>query len=468
MRRQIGLYAVLGFLIAGSLVACAELSRLDSQSPAESPATIQVSPTALTAHSTLRDSAPDTRTASHSVGLAVANVAPRTQQTTPTPTSPGNVQIRVWWPDELYPRDGSTAEDVLRNQLSGFQLTYSAYSLDFRRKRANGLGGILPTLRTAEPVAPGALPDLTLMRYPDMVTAAREGLILPIEGWAPSDLIDVNLIPGIRALGEVDGVLYGVPYAINLYHSAYRATVFEEPLLTFSDVLAAKPHYLFPAGKIQGSMVNWTLLLQYMAAGGRLVDETGAPTLDEEPLQAVLAYYEQGVDQGIFSPALAEYTQYESYWNNFVSGDANLITLDSITYLTHKDSVANTGLAPIPTLAGAPISALDGWMWVLTTQDPDHQEQARAFLTWMMRVSQHSVFTEAFGILPSQQRALQLWDDEAYADFARQLIEVALLVPSGERANNAALALADSLLAVLNGVSADQAAGEALDSLGIE
>ena len=341
MRRQIGFYVVLGFVVAGSLVACAELSRLDAQPQAERP----------TATITVRDSASsgglETRNAARSPGLAVANVAPRAQLATPTSTPPGNVQIRVWWPDELYPRDGSTAEDVLRSQLNGFQLTYSAYSLDFRRKRANGLGGILPTLRTGGPVAPGALPDLTLMRYADMVTAAREGLIIPIESWVPSDLIDVNLIPGIRVLGEVDGVLYGVPYAINLYHSAYRATVFEEPLLTFSDVLAEKPHYLFPAGKLQGSMVNWTLLLQYVAAGGRLVDETGAPTLDEEPLQAVLAYYEQGVEQGIFSPALAEYTQYESYWNNFVSGDANLITLDSITYLTHKDSVANTGLAPL-------------------------------------------------------------------------------------------------------------------------
>ena len=107
-------------------------------------------------------------------------------------------------------------------------------------------------------------------------------------------------------------------------------------------------------------------------------------------------------------------------------------------------------------------------MWVLTTQDPDHQEQARAFLTWMMRVSQHSVFTEAFGILPSQQRALQLWDDEAYADFARGLIEVARLVPGSERANDAALALADSLVAVLSGMSADQATEEALGKLGIE
>ena len=57
---------------------------------------------------------------------------------------------------------------MLLSQFDGFRQTY-AYNLDVRRKRSGGLGGILPTLRTAVPVAPRAVPDLTLMRRTDMI-----------------------------------------------------------------------------------------------------------------------------------------------------------------------------------------------------------------------------------------------------------------------------------------------------------
>lgn len=456
MRLKIGLYAALGFLLTGSLIACAEISLSEPTSGAES-----IAPSPSPSRAFVQD---ETRTASR--GVAPSN-NPVPQQATPTPDETPSVKIRVWWPDELYPRPGSTAEDILQNQLNGFTLTYSTYDLDFRRKRASGLGGILPTLRTAGPVAPGALPDLTLMRYTDMIVAAQEGLIVPIAEWIPSDLLDDNLIPGVQALGEIDGVLYGLPYAINLYHAVYRATVFESPLLTFDAVLEQQPHYVFPAGKAQGSLVSWTLLLQYLDAGGRLVDDTGVPVLDREALSTVLSYYERGLDEGIFDPTMTEYTQFDSYWNNFVIGEIDMVTVDSITYLTHQDSVPNTGLAPIPTADGTPISALDGWMWVLTTQNPDNQERASAFLTWMMRVNQHSVFTEAFGIVPSQQGALRQWGDTTYANFARSLIPVARLISGTVRSNLAAVALADSLFDVLDGMPADEAVDEALDTLGI-
>jgi ABC-type glycerol-3-phosphate transport system substrate-binding protein len=384
------------------------------------------------------------------------------QNTPVVQPTPEKITIRVWWPDELYPQTSGEAEDILNEQFGGFRLTYTLYDLDVRRKRTNGLGGILPTLRTAGPVAPGALPDLTLMRRADLLTAATEGLIVPLDAWIPTDLTGDNLLPGTRVLGEIDGVLYGIPYALNLYHSVYRASVFEEPPLSFDDVLTQEPVYLFPAGT---TPVNWTLLLQYRAAGGKLINADGAPALDRDPLVAVLHYYERGVEDGLFSPALLQYTRFDEYWNRFASAEANLIGVDSATYLAHKTTVQNVGLAPIPTLAGTPITALDGWMWVVTTNDPDRQQQALVFLSWMMRISQQSSYTEAFGILPSQHRALRLWNDEQYAEFARTLIASVQIIPLAQRNNNAALALQSSLADVLSGTSAETAADAALAML---
>ncbi|NLX11367.1 MAG: extracellular solute-binding protein [Chloroflexi bacterium] len=388
-------------------------------------------------------------------------------QLTPTPTAeptPTGERIMVWWPDELYPVSGTVADDVLREQFESFRLTYSTYDLEVRRRRANGLGGILPALRAALPVAPGAVPDLTLMRRSDMVTAATEGLIVPVTDWAPSDILN-NLLPGVQELGEINDVLYGIPYALNIVHSIYRETVFDTPPLTFDDVLAAEVPYLFPAGAGQGTMVNWVLLLQYRALDGDLLDETGGPVLESGPLTDVLRFYEQGVRAGIFDQGLLGQTQYNTYWDLFAAGEVNFIAVDTATYLGRRAGLQNIGLAPIPTQTGDPITTMDGWMWVLTTQNPDRQRQARAFLSWIMRVSQQSLFTEALGILPSQQRAFRLWEDDTYADFVQTVLGAAHILPGAQYNNSAAVALQASFAEVLAGASATTAADAALNSL---
>jgi hypothetical protein len=83
----------------------------------------------------------------------------------------------------------------------------------------------------------------------------------------------------------------------------------------------------------------------------------------------------------------------------------------------------------------------------------------------MMRISQQSLFTEALGVLPSQQRALQLWDDQAYADFVQDLVPSAQVIPAAQRNNNAAAILQESIASVLGGTPPDVAADAALEKL---
>ncbi|MBN2303819.1 MAG: extracellular solute-binding protein [Anaerolineae bacterium] len=452
MSCRTGLSTALLLVLAACLAACAGTPAVSSAPPPDdTPYTAQ-----------------DALASAHDPAGSEKSAAPVAAQSTSTPTpesTPDRLKVRVWWPDELYPAPDGTAAATLLNQFEGFRLTYTSYDLDVRRKRSNGLGGILPMLRAAAPVAPSALPDLALIRYADMVTLATEGLIVPLSNLVPGDLVGSNLLPGARGLGEVNGVLYGVPYALNISHTVYRTALFDQPLLGFDDVLAAGPVYLFPAGTTTGTLVNETALAQYLAAGGRLADDLGNPILNHDPLLAVLRYYEQGLDGGLFTPALLEQTGYAGYWTDFETGEASVIGVDTLTYLAHEDAVPNVGLSPTPTLDGGPITLLDGWVWALTTQDPDRQRQAIAFLSWMMRVSQHSLFTEAMNILPSQSRALLLWDDAAYAEFAGDLITHAVVLPTSQRSSSAAQALQDSVVAVLEGTPADTAADSALAQL---
>lgn len=404
--------------------------------------------TALIAATTLASAAPSGQ----------VRGAPQDQAT------PVGSRVRVWWPDELYPATGSAAEDILLRQWDSFRGTYRSYELEIRRKRASGLGGILSTLRAASGVAPGALPDLTLMRRADMVTAAAEGLLVPVADWVPADLLADGLLPGVAALGEINNVLYGVPYALTLTHTLYRPSAFSAPPRTFADILRDTPHYLFAGGGGSSAAVNITVLLQYTHAGGRLIDSDGDPALDRDPLLRVLQYYATGVAQGIFEPELLEYSLPASYWNAFVSGDADLIGVESTFYLNHQGEMPNAALAITPTHDGAPATALNGWMWVLVTHDADRQDRARAFLSWMMRVSQQAALTEALGVVPSQTRALALWQNQTYAQFATGLFPGRQIV-AGVQRNSAAAALQASFADVLEGGAPEQAADEAIASL---
>jgi len=377
-----------------------------------------------------------------------------------TPMTP---RVRVWWPDDLYPAENSEAEALLLRQWDSFRGTYRSYDLEVRRKRASGLGGILPTLRAATRVATGALPDLALMRRSDLVTAAAEGLLVPIEDWVPADMLD-DLLPGAQALGEVDGTLYGIPYALTVTHTLYRPSAFSQPPRTFVDILREQPVYLFPAGSGASAVVSTTLLLQYLQAGGRLADDEGTPALDRAPVVSLLQYYATGVTQELFGPDLLDYTQSTSYWGDFVTGEADLIHVDSSYYLAHQAEVENVALGTIPTQNGEPVTSLNGWMWVLVTHDPDRQDRARAFFSWMMRASQQAALTEALHVIPSQTRALELWRNETYAAFAAEVIRSGRIVAT-ELRSPAAAALQEAFSDVLRGMSPVQAADNAIASL---
>jgi len=395
---------------------------------------------------------------------ALAGAAPPNDQPAQAQqATPGAPRVRVWWPDDLYPAEASEAETILLRQWDSFRGTYRSYDLDVRRKRAGGLGGILPTLRAATGVATGALPDLTLMRRADLATAASEGLLVPLEDWIPADVLD-ELLPGARSLGEVDGTLYGFPYAVMLTHTLYRPSVFSSPPQTFADILRDEPVYLFPAGTGASAVVNTTLLLQYLQAGGRLVDGEGNPTLDHASVLSLLQYYATGVTQEIFGPELLDYTQSTSYWADFVAGEAELIHVDSSYYLAHQDEVENEAVGTIPTQNGDSVSALNGWMWVLVTHDPDRQDRARAFFSWMMRASQQAALTEALHVIPSQARALELWQNQSYAQFAAELIPSGRIIATELRSGAASL-LQEALADVLRGLAPVQAADEAITSV---
>ncbi|KAB2903847.1 MAG: extracellular solute-binding protein [Anaerolineae bacterium] len=384
-----------------------------------------------------------------------------TAQETPPPDV---TTIQVWWPDALYNANDQHITDTLEMQLDDFAEAHLFIAVEVRLKRSEGQGSVISTLLAAEEVAPGAIPDLVLLRRDDLAQAVRAGIARPIDDWVPDTLRD-DLLPNALSLGQIDGRLYGMPYLLRIDHTAFRTATYETAPLTYEDVLNSEAGFLQPGAPLPNQAVNNVILGQYLAEGGRLVDENGFPILDQAALLTVLTFYEAGVQQQIFSPEILSYDLPSDYWSRFAQGEAPLALVSSTDFLQRQSSLQNIAAAPIPTEGGTSLTLLDGWMWVLTTGDPDQKNGALEFLKWMMRADQQAEFSESIGILPSLAPALRIWSNDAYTRQITAWLPESIVLPVDQRNNPAAVQLQAAFVAVLNGVSADEAVETALKNL---
>lgn len=383
---------------------------------------------------------------------------------TPTATStPAPAVLSIWWPEPLAPLDNSAAAALLAEQISGFEAAQGGdVRVELRLKREGDLGGIMATLRAASPVAPGALPDLTLLPRSDLLAAVQDGLVFPLEGLVSSAVLGDLFEPALR-LGQVNNTLYGVSYALVVEHMAYYDTG-EAPLSwRFADVLARGTPYVFPAGLPVG--MSRTLFSQYLDAGGTL-DADHRLVLNTDALLTVLTFYQRAVETGVLSPAVLGYTRPADYRADLAAGvlDAGVVT--STLYLALLAEGSTLRFGPLPTESGGRISTLDGWLWVSTTASADRQALAARFLNWMMNASRHGQYTQAVYALPSQRTALQQWPTTPYTAFVRELLAAATPYLADNANQAAARALQTAMVEVISGQKdAAAAAASVLDRL---
>ncbi len=368
--------------------------------------------------------------------------------------------LTVWTAEDLSPLNDTPGGQALLEQFTTFDQRFPDIRVDIYIKRASGAGSTLAYLRSAPSVAPAILPDLALLDREALAQAASEGLVVPIDTLIDPMLLE-DMYPVALEMGAVDGKLVGLPYVLQVQHSVYRETLFQEPPSSFAAVLSSPVPFVFPAGTL-GS-VNRTTLLQYMAAGGVLVDEDGAPHLDSAALASVLNFYAAGRERGVIDTALFQIADFNDSWALYRSRQAGFAAVSSLNYLSERSEVRNTGVTWTPTPDGGPFTLATGWVWVVTTQDPDHQAAAMSLLNFLMNPVNLGTYTQASGWLPSQAGALAVWGDaDSYTAIGGVLLENAVLLPDLAVRAAPGEAIQDAVEAVLlNGVSPFQAANEA-------
>lgn len=390
------------------------------------------------------------------VPLDEAALGTPTPSATPTPTAIPTIEstaetpkkLTLWLPDVLLPSSANEdTPDLLGDQIAAFSASEDGVTVDVRRKRLRDAGGIMQTLRTAREVAPGIVPDLTLIRREDLLTAVAEGLVEPMEGLVSTAVIG-ELYPNALELGQVNNTLYGLPYTLEVQHMIFADGAVLDGAQLAAYVDDSTP-FVFPATRANG--LNSVLLVQYLSAGN-MTPSGGELVLDEAVLESLLTVYEDMVNSGAVSPNVLNYTRPLEY-RSLLTGEsfAGGAVVNSSLYLELMNAGDTFEVAPIPTLQGNAVTTLDGWIWVMTSVDPNQQVHVSNFLSWMMDISRQGEYASMMNLLPSQQMAMRGWYPAAYDAFITQVMEQVVL-PYGETANGVvARAIQSAFVTVING-----------------
>lgn len=382
----------------------------------------------------------------------------------PITTTESNLSLTVWLPPEILNRtERGTA--VLDQQWSAFRLARPDVTLTVEQKLVQGQGGILSYLRAGRHVAPSVLPDLIALPTNQLLAAANEELIFPVDDWLDSDVVD-DLYPAAKRLGQTDEQLIGYPFALtNLPHLVYHSELLTTTLpSTWSEMVSnVEGQFVFAGAGTTGA----TLLLQfYLAGGGTLVNEAGQPALQVEPLVNALSQFSQAQSNGFLLVADNSITSPDEAWQLF-QRDSSLMALTTAgQFLTLRSAEFEPVFAPIPGLEDPLVPLLDGWAWAISTTDPTKRALALELMTALTNSENLGEWSYASNILPAHRSAFDFWPpDDVYSQFMQEELERADAFPS--RVNSDMLTIFQSALqaVIAEGLTPQVAAEQAVLTL---
>jgi len=346
---------------------------------------------------------------------------PPTTVSTPAPPSP--VVLRLWLPPELDPASGTKAGRILQSRLDEFASRRPDARIEVRTKAVEGPGGLVDSLTTASAAAPLSLPDLVALPRRELEAAALKGLLRPFDGLIkPID--ETDWYEYARQMAHLQNSTFGVPFAGDALVMVYRPLANPEPPSTYSETLSVLGPLIFPAADPQALFT----LAQYQASGGEILNEQGRPSLQSQPLNQVLEYYQQGVARGQIPSEITQYQDDEQSWQAFNTNNAPMV----ITWLSRhlRSLLGDTAGAPIPTPEGKPYTLATGWVWAMASPDPEHEKLSAELAEFLSEGDFLARWTSALGYLPPRASALQGWNNPTLRTLANEVVTAAQLLPS--------------------------------------
>jgi multiple sugar transport system substrate-binding protein len=368
----------------------------------------------------------------------------------PTPIGPvpSFITLTIWGPEQLAPGEADAGRQVLQAQYRAFMSANPDLRLEYVLKAPYGEGGLLHFLLAASYAAPDILPDVVIIDAFELGTLPRAGLAQPLQELISEELRE-DLFPFAQETCTFDGDLVALQFETDIEHLAYYTRTLEAPPVTWADLFTESISYIFPAAG-EGGVVNDAFLIQYMAQGGRLVDEQGRLNLEPSAIQQVLRLYDEGINYGAISSRVLDLHSLEECWQAYAEGNITVSHISSWRYLTSRAVLRDTTFASLPTETGSAATMSRGWAFAIVTTDPQRQAAASQFIEWLMAPQNLAVWSYATNHLPTRSSALRLtgWPED-YTDFLAIQLQNAFFRPSTSEFDKIAQALQGAVEDVL-------------------
>lgn len=394
---------------------------------------------------------PDTQTLELTPGTVVATSPVLPADETPHPGDAGPLTLRIWVPPQFDPYDGTPAGELLRLRLADFETRYPGMHLDVRVKAVDGPGGLLDSLSTASSAAPEAAPDLVALSNTTMVAAALKGLLHPYEGLSQA-VDNPDWFPYAAQMGNLQGSTFGLPFAGNSLVLLYDVTLGSPPT-NIDTFLETSTIVAFPVTDPQALLT----LDVYLASGGVVQDDDGRPEMDAATLEKILSFYQSANQSHIFAPKIETPMQ---ALDAFQQESAEYAVVWASDALNSADLPENSALTVVPNFSDTPFSLATGWVWGLSSSQPERQAYAVELGEFLTDPEFLAGWSRAAGYLPVQNSGLSAWHGSPHLAAVTQVCTSAVLIPSADLLASISPALHQAALDVLSDQFDARAAAE--------
>lgn len=341
------------------------------------------------------------------------------------PAQSGPVILNIWLPPEFDPTNNTPAGDLLSARLEEFTTRRTDVTIQLRVKDIHGAGGILDTLETASAAAPLALPDLVILDQNALQTATEKGLLHPFDDLT-NIMDDPDWFEFARQLSHAQNSTMGIPFAGDAQVMLYHHEVIAEPPTDWADSLALEAAISYPAADPDGLLA----LTLYQSTSSPITDDEGNPQLDLLTLTDLFNFIYQANQIEVLPFWLTQYETDDQAWAAYEDGQADLVISWLSRYL-QTDLPAST-LANIPTPDGIPFTTATGWVWSLSSPDPDRKSLVAELVEFLTHSDFLAEWSPAAGYLPPRPGALAAWEEAAYFYTLNQIGTAAHLAPPTE------------------------------------
>jgi ABC-type glycerol-3-phosphate transport system substrate-binding protein len=193
-----------------------------------------------------------------------------------------------------------------------------------------------------------------------------------------------------------------------LHHLVFdESAIVDELPATWGELLEMEDaRIVIPGNSIEGAEM---VLQFYLAAEGKLRNESNQPILEVEPLVQALSAFNTASIRRVLLRQSANLTTFIDAWQVFVDGDANIVQTEATTYFRDRRFQPDSSPSSVPGNESALRPFVNGWVWAISTPDFGRQALATQLMSSLASGTNLGEWSLLAGHLPARRSAYSQW-----------------------------------------------------------